>query len=708
MADAVQSFREAMAAAGLAFDGEIITDGRVHRFKSRGDKRADSWLVLHADGVAAGAFGCWRTGQRHAWREERASFATIADRQRFQRETAEAQKRRDTAIREAQAAAAERARKFWKRLGPANQNHPYLKTKGIAAHSARQFGSTLALPIHEIAGGKLLNLQFISLVGDKRFLSRGRVKGCAIMLAEACENLSTILIAEGFATAATLREAVHVPVAAALFAANLLAVARAVRKKYPKARIIICGDNDTETTGNPGLRYATEAANETRSVLAIPRSKDAPCKTLDWNDVARAEGLAAVRAQIEAAMNPKIAAFGQLASEVRETPVAWLWKGRIARGKLTIIDGNPGDGKSTFTISVAGNVSTGRNFPDGAPCQRGRVILVSAEDDGADTVAPRLRAAEADLSAIRIMPAASERDGKVHVLTFPDDLPFFEEAIKTEKADLVVVDPLTAFLSDRVDSHRDGSIRRVLAELALIAQRTGAAIVLVRHLNKMTSESKAMFRGGGSIAIVAAARAAFLIGLDPNDAGPVSERRRVFACVKSNLAPMPPSLLFRLVQNSGDSVAALEWVAGTSALTADDLLASHDPRKTDALEEAIAFLRVELDEGAKPVLDVEQHAKQAGIKFATLKRARRHLGIRARRKGFSGQWLVSLPDDDQKPDGPIEPESAVPEAAAPSNGKSKSADSNSDLTFEQARAIARKCEAQGKDVADAIENGELF
>lgn len=719
--DAVQEFYEEMERRGLGCDQPIVADGRIHRFKSAADKRADSWYVLHADGVAAGAFGNWRTGQRQVWRESRDTFTTVADRERFAREIGEAQKRRDAAIRETQAATAERARKIWERLKPADPNHAYLKAKRIGPHCARQFGSTLVVPIHDIATRKLVNLQFIAGDGTKRFLTGGQVKGAAIMLAEAGENLSTILIVEGFATGATCREARQAPVAAALFDGNLAAVARAIRKKYPRAKIVICADDDRETDGNPGVRDATEAATAVKGILAIPRKKNAPDKKCDFNDLALAEGLGAVRAQLEGAMNPIPAAFGQLASEVIESPINWRWEKRIAAGKITLIDGNPGDGKTSITIAIAAHVTTGRNFPDGSICQRGRVIFLSAEDSAGDTLVPRFRAAGADLSMVRIMPAAFQDDGEVRVLTFPDHLRLLEEAIEREKAALVVIDPLTAFLPDRIDSHKDGSIRRVLAQIGMSAERTGAAIILIRHLNKMTSETSALYRGGGSIAIIASARAAYLIGIDPNDNGPLAERRRVLASVKNNLAALQTSLAFRLIESPGDTVAHVEWIAGECSLTANDLLASRDPRKADALEEAVEFLRVELDDGAKPVLEVEQHAKAAGITRATFKRARKKLSIWSRRKGFSGQWFIGLPDDDAPE--PAAPEAAVaneksnpdaaptptaaPAPATPANGKI-SAPADGNLTFEQARAVARQCEAQGKDIADAIEKGEIF
>ena len=294
-----EEFHCAMAAAGLPCDRPIIPDGAIHRFRV-GKSKDRGWYVLYQNGTAAGTFGYWG-GPTHKWCETRGNFQSAAEREEFRRQIAEAQERRDLAIAEAQAKAAERARRIWARLKPADPNHPYLRRKGIKVHCSKQFGKTLVLPIYDVATGKLVNLQFISEDGSKRFLKGGRSKGCAILLAERGERLDSIFEAEGFATAASIREAKGKPVAAAIWDKNLGPVAKLLHEKYPRSEIILAADNDTTTEGNPGRSCATEAARAIGGLLAVPTLKSSPEKKTDFNDLHQVEGLDAVCACLDAA-----------------------------------------------------------------------------------------------------------------------------------------------------------------------------------------------------------------------------------------------------------------------------------------------------------------------------------------------------------------------------------------------------------------------
>ena len=279
------------------------------------------------------------------------------------------------------------------------------------------------------------------------------------------------------------------------------------------------------------------------------------------------------------------------------------------------------------------------------------MIVLSAEDDPGTTLVPRLRVAGADLSRVFIMGFSFQRDGETEVLTFPADLPLLEEAIATHKAVLVIIDPFTAVLSDRIDSHRDGSIRRPLAQLALIAQRTNCAILLIRHLNKQSTETKALYRGGGSIAITAAARAVYLIGNDPTDDAslPFSERRRVIATAKMNLGPWPPSWAFRLVAEKGEDVAHVEFCSEPCGVTSNELVGGgRSSRKVGAIDEAVDFLRTELDEGPRKQEEIDRRAKELRISNATLRRARKQIGVRSFKRGFAGNWMWALSDEESE------------------------------------------------------------
>ena len=332
---------------------------------------------------------------------------------------------------------------------------------------------------------------------------------------------------------------------------------------------------------------------------------------------------------------------GILLSEVVPERVRWLWDGRIALGKLNLVDGDPGTGKSAMTTDLAARVTVGEPWPDGAECHVGGVVILSAEDGLADTIRPRFDAAGGDASKAVAVSTVADAEGNERQIAIPDDLHVIEAAIERVGAVLVVIDPLMAFLPGDVNSHRDQDVRRALAPLARLAERTGAAVVVIRHLNKGAG-GNALYRGGGSIGIVGAARSGLLIAKHPEDDG-----RRVLASIKSNLAAPAPSLVFGLSSTESGAVQ-VDW-KGESDLDAAALLsAPADHEERSALSEAQEFLRKVLAEGPEPASEVKREADSAGISKRTLDRARQSLGVASEREGEPGKrgggtWYWSLP-----------------------------------------------------------------
>jgi hypothetical protein len=269
---------------------------------------------------------------------------------------------------------------------------------------------------------------------------------------------------------------------------------------------------------------------------------------------------------VSAASRKDLESVGTLLSEVKPESVEWLWPGRLPKGKLSLIEGDPGTGKSTLTIDLAARVSVGGELPDGMGCEAAGVVLVSAEDGPADTIRPRLDAAGADPSKVLALGLVSDAEGHERLLSLPSDVPLLERGIERVGAGLVVIDPLVAFLPKNVDANKDQDVRRALAPLAGLAERTGAAVVAVRHLNK-ASGGNALYRGGGSIGIVGAARSALLVAKDPQD-----DARRVLAPQKSNLSQPAPSLAFSL-ENTANGAVRVAW-RGESPLGESELLAA--------------------------------------------------------------------------------------------------------------------------------------
>lgn len=332
----------------------------------------------------------------------------------------------------------------------------------------------------------------------------------------------------------------------------------------------------------------------------------------------------------------KHAPVGTLVSEVQSETVRWLWPGRIPFGKLTVVDGDPGLGKSALTVDLAARVSVGRPWPDKTPINAAGVVLLNAEDGLADTIRPRLEAAGANLNRVLALVAVPDGDSE-RLLSIPEDLQTVRRGIERVGAALVIVDPLMAFLSGDVNGHLDQDVRRALAPLAILAEETGAAVVVVRHLNKATGGA-AIYRGGGSIGIVGAARSALLVAKDPED-----ENLRVLAPLKSNLGPPAPSLAFSLEEASNGAVR-VEF-RGETRHGAEALLAApSDPEERSALDEARTFLADALKDGPVGAVEVKKDARNADVSEATLRRAKTALGVRSRKEP-DGFWVWSLPPE---------------------------------------------------------------
>lgn len=305
----------------------------------------------------------------------------------------------------------------------------------------------------------------------------------------------------------------------------------------------------------------------------------------------------------------------------------WLWEPYLARGKLALLDGDPGVGKSLVTIDVAARLSRGAPLPDGSASGRPHVTLLLSAEDGPDTTRPRAEAAGADLDFV----IAASAGGAPFAL--PAGLPDLEELVRAYAADLVVIDPVAAFLPPEVAANVDQCVRRALNPLAALAERTDCAVLLVRHLRKSES-AKAVLRGQGSMGIIGAARTALLAARHPADGS-----RAVLAVSKSNVAGVGPSLGYRVTADAAGR-AAIDWT-GPADLSADALgLRPELPLR--ARDRATDWLRAELAGGPQRAAELIAAAAGAGIPDRTLDRAKVELGVRshrvARRDGQEWYW----------------------------------------------------------------------
>jgi len=324
-------------------------------------------------------------------------------------------------------------------------------------------------------------------------------------------------------------------------------------------------------------------------------------------------------------------------SDVEAQAVEWLWPPYIPLGKATMLDGDPGAGKSILTIEIASRISRGERLPGMSKSPTPATVLMLAMEDGAeDTIRPRLDASGADVS-------------RVHLID--KELPLDESGVKGLKAEvvrlgakLVIIDPLNSYLPDGVTSNDTTKVRRVINRLVSLAAETGAAILIVRHLNK--GQGSAIQRGAGAMDIIAGCRSGLMVGHDPHD-----ENKSILAHYKHNLSKAGPSLAFTVDDTDGK----FTWL-GTSSLRADDLVAPpEDADSRTAVEDALEFLRVTLADG--PVLSAWVYSRGEKEKHseASLKRAKKALGVRSRKakKGeeHQGQWFWELPPNPQENQG---------------------------------------------------------
>jgi hypothetical protein len=311
---------------------------------------------------------------------------------------------------------------------------------------------------------------------------------------------------------------------------------------------------------------------------------------------------------------PEPEPVGLLLDSVREQKVDWLWRSRIPRGALTVLDGDPGGGKSVLSIDIAAHVSTGTPLPgETAKRDPSGVVICSAEDSLSHVIVPRLRAAGADLSRIVAIPYSPSVPGEQTFSKLPGDLPILQRAIERVNASLVILDVLVCYIPATLSTNRDQDVRLALAPLAQLADRMQFSCLLLRHLNKNTA-NPTLYRGGGSIGIVGAARSGLLLANNPND-----PQTRVLALIKSNFGAPAVSLSFNI--QTADGLPIIQWT-GTCDQTAEQLLAPQTAEEHGAIREAVEFLREELRNGPIPAKELFKTAENLGISKASLKRAK--------------------------------------------------------------------------------------
>lgn len=325
-------------------------------------------------------------------------------------------------------------------------------------------------------------------------------------------------------------------------------------------------------------------------------------------------------------------------SRVAPRGMAWLWPSRVPLGKVTLLVGDPGRGKSLLALDMAARVSRGAPWPDAesGSAPLGSTILLSAEDDTADTIRPRLDALGGDPSRVCVVRAVTweDRDG-ADVFSLSRDTVGLEGLIrKWRDVRLIILDPVSAYLGG-AESYNNADIRRVLAPLQELAERTGVAVLAISHLTKRAAAS-VMYRAMGSLAFVSAARAVW--AAVPDRAAP---GRMLLLPVKCNLAGSIKGMAYRIVPHPANpALPTVAWEPEPVAMTAQEAMEAL-PKPTPR-EDAAEWLKQLLSVKPLPSSEVERRAREAGFAPRTLQRAKAALGIISDREGTG--WLWRLPD----------------------------------------------------------------
>ena len=382
-------------------------------------------------------------------------------------------------------------------------------------------------------------------------------------------------------------------------------------------RVFLCLDSDK--AGEDACKRLAGPLPDTVSVTRIQ-----PCMK-DWNDVLVHRAEISNRNYfknivLKEPSKPETVKIIRM-SDVELTPVEWLWKPYLPSGKLSVLQGNPGEGKTYFAMHLAAACTNGKLLPNMERMEPFNVIYQTAEDGLGDTVKPRLIEAGADLDRVLVI------DDSDVQLTLSDER--IEKAIVENNARLVIIDPIQAYLGADVDMNRANEVRPIFMRLGQVAQRTGCAILLIGHLNKAAG-MQSLQRGLGSIDIAAAVRSVMFIGKLKHD-----PTMRILTHEKSSLAPPGASLAFSLGDEGG-----FRWV-GEYDITADEMLSGIEPQRETKTQQAKDLICTLLA-GGKQVLseDIDKAALERGIPGRTVRDAKRELGDALKSKIVEGRKKV--------------------------------------------------------------------
>ena len=659
-------FGAAMAVHGLN-PPEIVADGERHRFDCDDEKKGkkSAWYRLHGDGIPSGAFGSWKDDINEKWCSKSDQALTPIERAAYQARIGKARQEAEFTRLQLETEAAKVCTRIIAAARDATDDSPYCVSKGIKPYGLREFKDkrTLIVPIRD-GSGAVVSLQFIYPDGSKRFKSHGKVKGCYYSFGG--KPVDTLLICEGFATGASLYAVTGHPVAVAFNAGNLEAVARVLRAKLPGIRIIVCADNDRfNDKGNVGMIKATAAALAVGGYLAAPSFRSDEGEPTDFNDLHQVEGIEAVMTAIHAApqifddvdLPPATGPAGPATTSgapgaravtircgagIRPLPITWLWPGWLPAGKLTIMAGAAGTGKTTLALGLAAVLTSGGRWPDGSQCRaKGNVLIWSSEDVADDTLVPRLIASGADLGRCYFIEGITENGESVPFDPAQDILDLHRAVEKIGGVSLLLIDPIVSAVAG--DMHRANDVRRSLQCVVDFAEAHQCAVIGITHFAKGGAGKAPQDRVIGSQAFGALARMVLVAAKEEDGT------RRVLARAKSNIAPDDGGVSYSLgltTIEGGIEATHAVW-EGIIEGTAREILGevehdeSGDGSSRDDLERMLIDTLTDAG-GRMATKALQAEIRDAGHSWDAAKRAKKSLGIEAVKASMGGAWMWCL------------------------------------------------------------------
>ncbi len=650
--EVIGAFREAMLADGIAPPDHIEADGQLHRF-STGDKPSDKagYYCLHLDGTPAGHYGCWRAGIASNWSARNGKRLDRDEQARLR----ESIKQVETERQRHQEQRARIASEIWDAAQPAQDSHPYLMRKDVRVvgeirqadidrasffdDQTKQGVMRDCLLVKVEGPDGLQSLQAITSEGGfKPFMSGGRVAGGCTLLPG---DDSKVYVVEGLATGLTVRHATGATVAVAFNSGNLTAIARRMSDSYPQTALVIAGDNDHQTDGNPGKVAAEKAAEATGAAVALPDFGPDESGT-DWNDIHVARGLEAVREALETqhretrddtvfadAANDALAIDLDSARachllRLEPKPQRYVVEGMIPEPVAAAIVAPGSTGKSFWLMQLAACVATGTPFFGHAIPTPGGVLMLGAEDDQ-EELARRLHAiakaygwaewrAEHGLLGQNFYPVSrlgldnrltEKAEGNItHRAQWIQAI--IDAALEIENLRLIILDPVSRFRSG--DENENEAATKFVEALETIRRATGVTVICAHHSRKGSTGDTADDIRGASAFVDALRFAATLAVPSPDQAKKMAldddERRKMvrFNVVKSNYRTEVDTFWMRRAAGG-----VLAWTE------APEIVQSADQRAEQRYQDALPLIIEKVRQGASRESHFRRYAGKEGI-----------------------------------------------------------------------------------------------